>query len=100
MDRPEVFCGACHWYGGAQGTGSHLCLHANAAYRVTTAVGMLSLYHKAEERNATNDCPDFQPLRGWRWFRRYHGAQISLMALLWLALWLCADARSREGGRR
>ncbi len=86
-DRPRVFCRDCAWYGGEKGRGTHRCLHAHAQYVKATPMGMLLLWHSATERNAENDCADFQPLGWWQRFRRYHGVEISLVVCLWLVLY-------------
>jgi hypothetical protein len=90
-DRLRVFCGDCAWYGGVQAEGMHLCLHPRARSVQATPVAMLLVLHTATERNAANDCADFQPQSWWQQFRRYRGIEISLLVALWLILflWLC-----------
>ncbi len=87
-DRLRVFCRDCTWYGGIQPDGVHLCLHPHARCVQATPVAMLLVLHTATERNAANDCVDFQPRSWWQQFRRYRGIETSLLVALWLSLFL------------
>ena len=106
QDRPTVFCGRCQWYRQTHLYDhpsrrlvriEHVCLHPHALYVHTTPTAVQTLRHTATQRNANNDCPDFQPLRGWRWVRRHGGVPIVLVLLLWGLLWLWLT--QFQGGR-
>jgi len=90
-DRPVVFCSECTWYREQRvyRRPSHTfvrteqtCLHPRALY--ATAVRLAR--HTPGERNALNDCPDFQPAQRWVLLWRTHGTPLSLMLGLWAIL--------------
>jgi hypothetical protein len=83
QDRPEVFCGACRYFRETQRM--DVCTHANAWYAVTTPVGVDVARHTPQERNADNDCADFQPRRWWWSLRPYR--KVGGLLLLWAALY-------------
>ena len=76
-----MFCGGCRWYQQRE------CRHAHAVYEEKTPFGIVTMRYTAEERNALNDCPDYQPLDFWGLFRRYSGPHIMLLLLVWVLVW-------------
>ena len=59
--RQKAYCIECRYYmsNRQSQTGAHCCWHPNATEIVDTWRGRSTIQHPPEERNATNDCPDF-----------------------------------------
>jgi hypothetical protein len=78
--RQEVFCRGCVFY--APQRSAQRCRHPQAVQVVKTYVGRVTHSLEPEERNAHNDCPDFQA-RTWRDL----AAQVVLFLASIVGLW-------------
>lgn len=57
-----VYCVECRWF---RGTVTKSCLHANAEYMEQTPEFPVLRRYTIEERNAHNDCPDYEAGQPW-----------------------------------
>jgi hypothetical protein len=72
--RQEVFCRDCVFY--APQRSMRRCRHPQARHVVKTYAGPATHFVEPEERNADNDCPDFEAMT-WR--------GLAATVVLWLA---------------
>jgi hypothetical protein len=63
------------------------CAHPHARYMVKTPAGLVPSRHTIEERNALNDCADFQPRRVWLTVWRQCGVMLCVVLGLWILLY-------------
>jgi hypothetical protein len=88
-----VFCSTCVWYREQRlyRRPSHTfvctattCMHPRALYTCRTPTVLATCRRTPEERNALNDCSDFQPVSWWKVWWQLYGNQTLLILLLWL----------------
>jgi hypothetical protein len=76
----EVFCRGCVFY--APQRSAQRCRHPHTVQVVQTYAGRGTHFLEPEERNAHNDCPDFQ---AWTWRERV--AQVVLFLACIVGVW-------------